>query len=77
MSSTVADALTYLNNEETTETRHFIRLFDEFFDCLNVTSKLEGILKRKEARLAYYEPGDKRFKVVRKCMCIKVHCTLL
>ena len=63
MSSTVADALAFYNDEETTETILFIRLFDEFFDCLNVTSKLEGILKRKDARLAYYQADDKRFKV--------------
>lgn len=72
MSSTVADALTYFNDEETTETRLFIRLFDEFFDCLNVTNKLEGKLKRKDARLAYYKAEDKRFKVVVACMCVCV-----
>lgn len=59
----MADALTFFNDEETTETRYFIRLFDEFFDCMNVKNKLEGILKRKDARLAYYDAGDKRFKV--------------
>ena len=31
MSSTVADALTYLNNEDSTETHHFIRLFEPIF----------------------------------------------
>ncbi len=64
MSCTVANALTFFNDDDTTETRLFIRLFDEFFDCLNVTNKLEGILKRKDARLAYYQADDKRFKVV-------------
>ena len=63
MSSTVADALTHLDNQDTSETRLLIRLFDEFFDCLNVTNKMEGILKRKESRLAYYLPCDRRFKV--------------
>ena len=63
MSSTVANALSYFNDDETTETRLFIRLFDEFFDCLNVTNKLEGTLKRKDARLPYYQANDKRFKV--------------
>ena len=65
MSSTVADALVYLDNPETTETRLFIRLIDQFFDCLNVTNKLEGVLKRKEFRLPYTSPGDHRFKVSR------------
>ena len=63
MSSTVADALTYEDNDDTTETRLFIRLFDEFFDCLNVKSVLEGTLKRKPARLPYHTPNDQRFKV--------------
>ena len=63
MSSTVADALTYDNNDDTTETRLFIRLIDEFFDCLNVKSVLEGTLRRKPARLPYYSPNDQRFKV--------------
>lgn len=57
----MADALTFLNDDETTETRLFIRLFDEFFDCLNVTSKLEGVVKRKDARLPYTKIDDKRF----------------
>lgn len=63
MSSTVADALSHFNDEETTETRLFIRLFDEFFDCLNVKRKMEGILKRKDSRLPYTKAEDQRFKV--------------
>lgn len=63
MSSTVADALTYYDKAETTETRLFIRLFDNFFDCLNVTNKLEGIMKRKDSRLAYTSANDQRFNV--------------
>ena len=63
MSSTVADSLTFFNDEDTTETRLFIRLFDKFFDCLNVKSKFEGVLKRKDSRLPYTHIGDERFKV--------------
>ena len=63
MSSTVADALTFFNDEATTKTRLFIRLFDEFFDCLNVTNKLEGILRRKDAQLPYYNASDEHFEV--------------
>lgn len=59
----MADALTTLNDEGTTETRLFVRLFDQFFDCLNVKSKLEGVLKRKDYRLPYTHSGDDRFKV--------------
>lgn len=66
MSATVADALTFYDNEETTETRTFLRMIDQLFDCLNVRSKLEGKLKRKESRLPYTSPNDHRFKVVCK-----------
>lgn len=63
-SSTVADALTTLNDDKTT--RLFIRLFAQFFDCLDVASKMEGILKRKEYTT---RKGDHRFKVL-LCACI-------
>lgn len=66
----MADALTFFNDDETTESRLFIRHFDEFFDCLNVTNKLDGVIRRKDARLAYYEPGDKRFKVKLLILCL-------
>ena len=65
MSSTVADALTFYDSDETTETRVFIRLVDQFFDCLNVRSKLEGKLKRKDARLPYKSPKDPHVKVIK------------
>lgn len=63
MSSTVADALTFHNDDATTETRVFIRLIDNFFDCLNVRSHVEGVAKRKPWRMAYTTIRDERFKV--------------
>lgn len=63
MSSTVADALTYDNHDSTVETRKFIRLIDNFFDCMNVKCKLEAVKKRKPYREAYKHPKDWRFKV--------------
>ena len=65
MSCTVADALTFHNDDETTETRVFIRHVDDFFDCLNVRSNLDGIMKRKPWREAYTKPWDERFKVAK------------
>ena len=59
MSSTVADALIYYDKPDTTQTRLFIRLFDQFFDCLNVTNKLEGVLKRD---YHYTSAKDQRFQ---------------
>ena len=63
LSDTVANALTFLDNDATRETRLFIRLMDIFFDCLNVKSPIEGKLKRKDSRLPYKKPDDWRFKV--------------
>ena len=63
MSETVASALQVTNEDKTRETRHFIRMIDLFFDCLNVKSTLEGQLKRKQFRSPYYSPSDERFKV--------------
>ena len=59
----MADALTFLDEDHTIQTRLFIRLFDEFFDCLNVTNNKEGIMKRKASRLAYSQASDERFTV--------------
>jgi len=50
MSSTVADALTYEDNDETTETWVFIWLVDKFFDCLNGSNVLEGTMKKKNSQ---------------------------
>ena len=59
----MADALTYQDDDETTETRVFVRMIDKFFDCLNVKSHLEAVKKRKDNRKAYTSSGDQRFKV--------------
>ena len=59
----MADALTFYDQDETTETRVFIRMIDKFFDCMNVRSKLEGKFRRKDQRLPYTSPKDDRFKV--------------
>ena len=41
LSTSVASALAYYNDPSTTETEHFCRQFDRFFDCMNVRSKSE------------------------------------
>ena len=64
LSSTVADALTKDGDDDTTETRLFIRMMDDFFDCLNVRNDTEGIIKKKPMREAYTQSGDERFKVL-------------
>ena len=63
MSSTVADALTFYGQDETTETRVFLRMMDECFDCLNVRNCTEGKHTRKSQQLPYKSSKDYRFKV--------------
>ena len=42
MSETVASALQFVNEEQTRETRLFIRMIDKFFDALNVKNPVES-----------------------------------
>jgi len=70
LSSTVADALTYEDRDETVETRQFVRLMDMFFDCLNVRNPIEGKLRRKGFREPYRSPHDERFSVFNFCSSI-------
>ena len=63
LSSTIADALTFEDHDNTIETRQFIRMMDMFFDCLNVRNTIDGKLKRKDFRKPYRSPQDERFKV--------------
>ena len=63
MSESVACALEMLDNENTKETRMFIRMIDIFFDCLNVRGPKMGLLKNKQNQKPYESPADTRFKV--------------
>ena len=48
----MANALTLYDQDEITETRVFILMIDQFFYCtMNVRSKLEGKLRRKDQGL--------------------------
>ena len=47
LSTTVANAFAYEDKPHTKETERFIRIFDKFFDLMNVRSMKEGIYKRK------------------------------
>ena len=63
LSSSVANALSYFGDPDTSETELFVRNFDRFFDCLNVRSTKESILKRKPVLRPYRDPCDSRFTV--------------
>ena len=61
MSESVGIALEFLDNDNTKETRLFIRMVDRFF---NVRSPLAQQLQRKEGIAPYRKPNDQQFKVL-------------
>ena len=63
LSETVASALEFLDNDDTLETRTFIRIFDRFFDIMNIKSALQGKFKRKDIMEPFHKEDDFRFKV--------------
>lgn len=73
MSESVASALQVVDNDNTQETRLFIRMIDKFFDLLNVKGPQMAKLKRKDSIAPYSSPSDERFKV----QCIKIYMLLL
>ena len=52
-----------MQNDETTETEAFLRMFDKFFDCVNVRTLSEGIKKKKPNLMPYRSSSDERLKV--------------
>ncbi len=64
LSKSVADALAYFGNPATEETEKFCRIFDRFFDCLNVRSMKEWVTKRKPDLKPYTSPDDSGLKVL-------------
>lgn len=63
LSASVAHALEYYGEADTSETRKFIQNFDRFFDCFNVRCVPEAVHKRKPDLRPYRDPCDSRFTV--------------
>ena len=63
LSNTVADTFASRNLQYTAGTEEFIRLTDQFFDCLNVATTYEGKKKNKATLFPYEDPNDWRLKV--------------
>ena len=59
----MANALQYYAQPGTEETERFVRVFDKFFDCLNVRAIDEGLTKRKPNLAPYRAVDDERLKV--------------
>ena len=72
MSTSVACAFDYFGDPETKETEVFVRMFDRFFDCLNVRSPTEWYQKKKESLKPYTSPDDDRLQVYAKFTCLIV-----
>ena len=53
--------------ERAQETAKFVRMFDKFFDTLNVNSYNAGRLKRKVFKQPYRSATDFRLRVCRLC----------
>jgi hypothetical protein len=62
LSSSVANALQFLGNNNTEATQTFVLNMDKFFDCLNVKNCTEGHRHRKEFKKPYRDRNDARFK---------------
>lgn len=67
LSSSVANALEYCGDPDTTETQAFVRNFDRFFDCFNVRCTQESVQRRKPDLRPYRDPCDSRFTVSLSC----------
>lgn len=59
----MASALEYYGLEETKETVNFVKMFDNFFDCLNVRCISASVQHRKPDLRPYRSPDDERLKV--------------
>ncbi|XP_064619457.1 uncharacterized protein LOC135482905 [Lineus longissimus] len=62
LSTSVADAFRIVGGHDTTSVEKFVRMMDQFFDCLNVSNRCTGARKRKPVLEPYTSPDDWRFK---------------
>ena len=61
LSSTMSVVLEQFGGNECIETAKFCKIVDSFFDCFNVRSKTEGVIKRKPNLLPFECQDDGRF----------------
>ena len=59
----VANALDSFYGQEVQGTVKFIKMFDNFFDCMNTRSLTEASRNRKPNLSPYTSPSDSRLKV--------------
>ena len=75
LSTSVAEAFDYENNPATSETERFVRIFDKFFDLMNVRSLMEGKCKRKPNLNPYRKDrlSEERLQVGYSLSYIDIH----
>ena len=61
LSSSVANAFAYYDDQQTKETEFFVRQFDHLFDCMNVCNCTEWYTK--DDLKPYTSPDDSRLEV--------------
>ena len=64
MSASVASVLKAFGPPEASATAKLCEMVDGFFDCLNVQSKTEHVVKRKPFLAPYTSPDDRRYGFV-------------
>ena len=68
LSSTFTDALTLLDNEDTSATITFLRMMDALFDCMDVHNVTGHETRRKENLRLYRSPNENVSKYNVECM---------
>ncbi len=63
LSESIAEGFSKYGSTDTVETQRFTRMFDQFFDCLNVRHPDVHIKRRKPNLKPYSRPDDERLKV--------------
>ena len=63
LSSSVAHCMEHMGDSDMEETIRFVRFFDRFFDCLNVSNLTKGRKSLKKDLYPYRTPDDDRFDV--------------
>lgn len=63
LSNSVAEALNMMKDPELEKTIMFCKIFDKFFDCLNVSSLDLGTRSRNAFKAPYHSGRDFRIKV--------------
>ena len=63
LSESVGNGLSLIGGDEVTETIQFVKNFDKFFDCVDVTNLSAGKEQRKPFKQPYYSDTDFRLKV--------------